>query len=107
VSRLKNRQTAALLQWRCNPPLDPQLPCLARPARSAPAIERPSWLNIVDLTESAVICCAASRLIKVVNSAFYRNPETGEPERKFPLALAHKVGGDIVARLLTCRAHAF
>ncbi len=39
------------------------------------------------------------------HDAFYRNRDTGELERKYLLVLAHTPGNDIVARLLTSRAH--
>lgn len=40
------------------------------------------------------------------HEAFYRSPETGAMEPKYLLALARTPGDDIVARLLTSRAHA-
>lgn len=39
------------------------------------------------------------------HATFYRNSETGELEPKFLVALARTPGGDVVARLLTSRAH--
>ena len=39
------------------------------------------------------------------HAAFYRNPETGELEPKYLVALARTPGDDVVARLLTSRPH--
>jgi hypothetical protein len=39
------------------------------------------------------------------HDAFYRNSATGELERKYLLVLARLPGNDLVARLLTSRAH--
>ena len=39
------------------------------------------------------------------HEAFYRNDETGKPEPKYLVVLATLPSGDLVARLLTSRAH--
>jgi hypothetical protein len=39
------------------------------------------------------------------HDAFYRDMESGQTQRKYLVILAHTDGGDIVARLLTSRAH--
>jgi hypothetical protein len=39
------------------------------------------------------------------HSAFYPDPQTGELRPKYLVVLAHLPGGDLVARLLTSRAH--